>query len=868
MQLAVQGNMRPALMDGAARVKQPPLSTHVDTSTGPVTIFSSPGRRPEAMETTRCKALLFAFLCGFLLLGTGVGPSLAHKARSDYVPGEVLVRFKKEAPKAGCTTAVRALGMEISRHFSRSGIHLVRIGRDDTVPDAIRKLEADPTVLYAEPNYILHATSTLPDDPLFSNLWGLHNTGQSGGTEDADVDAPEAWDVSTGSEYRVVCVIDTGVTYGHEDLAANMWKNQAELEGSPGVDDDGNGYVDDIYGINAITDTGDPMDDHGHGTHCAGTVAAVGNNGTGVTGVNWNARIMACKFLDHTGHGNSANAIKCLEYATAMGAEVTSNSYGGGEFSQAMLDAIEAIGDAGLLFVVAAGNDRTNTDLSPDYPSSYPCENVVSVAATDHDDDLASFSNYGVRTVDVAAPGVDIFSTFPPGAYLNSSCHDSDADGYGYCSGTSMACPHVAGLAALAMETHPAESHLEIKTRILRTADFKAHLENYVLTGARINAHRALTEIVTGPHLYDAHPDYGWPGVEVTLLGDGFGETQGEGAVLFYDGAPATVQSWSEFEIRVLVPEGSEAGPVVVSTDEGTSNSIEFEVYEPYYDQGLLAGRFIGGGQAMGWQEDEACWPYHLPFTFPFFDRDYTWVYVCSNGYLDFTNDFSDYTNTEQELISRVMAAPLWDDLRTDGPGEDIYIHQPAENAVAVRWVARTYDGEHPVDVEAVLYQDGVIEFNYGEGNTGLTPTIGMSKGDGIFYHLSAHNGADTLTLAETERYTPADLVCGDGDGDGYGNPSSPICPQPGEDCDDGNPNVHPGATEDCSNGLDDDCDGDVDRADAECGYSAAANAEASTFGAESYVGSGVVNQLLLVLLPILCACLIRLLRYGARKGI
>jgi hypothetical protein len=581
------------------------------------------------------------------------------------------------------------------------------------------------------------------------------------------------------------------------------------------------------------------MDDHGHGTHCAGTVAAVGNNGIGVTGINWNARIMACKFLDHTGHGDSADAIKCLEYAAAMGAEVTSNSYGGGDFSQGMLDAIEATGDAGLLFVAAAGNDGRNTDLLPTYPASYPCDNLISVAATDHDDVLASFSNYGIHTVDVAAPGVDIFSTFPPGAELNSSCHDSDGDGYGHCSGTSMACPHVAGLVALAMEIHPTESPLEIKTRILRTVDFKEHLNRLMLTGGRINAHRALTETVTGPRLYSVYPDNGWPGTEVTLLGDGFGESQGEGAVLFSDGVPAAVRSWSEFEIRVLVPEGSEAGPVVVTTDEGTSNSMDFEVYEPYYHQGFLAGRFIGGGEAMGWQEDEGCWPYHLPFPFPFFDREYTWVYVCSNGYLDFTNDYSDYTNTELEMISRAMAAPLWDDLRTDGPGEDIYIHQPAENALAVRWVARTYNGDHPVDVEAVLYQDGVIEFNYGEGNTGLTPTIGISKGDGIFYQFSAHNGAVALTLAETERYTPADLVCWDEDGDGYGNPANPdLCSHPDPDCDDdpsddsptctscvcGDVNciacarcIHPGAVEACSDGLDNDCDGLMDTDDPDC---------------------------------------------------
>jgi subtilisin family serine protease len=186
----------------------------------------------------------------------------------------------------------------------------------------------------------------------------LHNDGQSGGTSDADIDAPEAWDISTGSSEVIVAVIDTGVDYNHVDLAANMWSNPGEIPGN-GIDDDGNGYVDDVHGINAINNSGDPMDDHGHGTHCAGTIAAVGNNGQGVVGVNWTAKIMALKFLNSSGVGNDADAIQTIDYILALGINVPvlSNSWGGGAYNQALYDAIEAAKNAGMLFVAAAGNN-------------------------------------------------------------------------------------------------------------------------------------------------------------------------------------------------------------------------------------------------------------------------------------------------------------------------------------------------------------------------------------------------------------------------------------------------------------------------------------------------------------------------------
>ena len=280
--------------------------------------------------------------------------------------------------------------------------------------DLVNAAKNMPGVETAEPNYVYHKTAT-PNDPMMSDLWGLNNTGQTGGTADADIDAPEAWDTTRGSKSVIVGVIDTGVDYLHPDLAPNMWKNMAEANGTPGVDDDGNGFVDDIYGINTITGAGDPMDDEGHGTHVSGTIGAVGHNDLGVVGVNHRVSIAGCKFLDASGSGYTADAIECVNYFNGLkqaghNIVVTNNSWGGGSQSEVLNVAIEAGGDLGIIFAAAAGNSGSS---SPFYPSGGDSEYIVSVAATDHNDELASFSNYGTPHVDLAAPGVSIMSTLP-----------------------------------------------------------------------------------------------------------------------------------------------------------------------------------------------------------------------------------------------------------------------------------------------------------------------------------------------------------------------------------------------------------------------------------------------------------------------
>ncbi|MHC4575736.1 MAG: S8 family serine peptidase [Planctomycetota bacterium] len=270
-------------------------------------------------------------------------------ANTPFVPGELIVRFAPRPNRRNLTNEeknqvlISLGGAAIKRNYKIvPGLTLVKLPSGIKVEKALQAFNKAGAILYAEPNYEVKAVSTFPNDPRFDELWAMHNTGQTGGTTDADIDAPEAWDVITGSRDIVVAVIDTGVDYNHPDLADNMWVNEPELNGTRGVDDDGNGYVDDIYGYDFRNDDGDPMDDHFHGTHCAGTIGADANNGEGVAGVCWKVRIMALKFLSSGGSGSAADAVSCVQYSALMGANLSSNSWGGGGYSQALADAIDA----------------------------------------------------------------------------------------------------------------------------------------------------------------------------------------------------------------------------------------------------------------------------------------------------------------------------------------------------------------------------------------------------------------------------------------------------------------------------------------------------------------------------------------------
>ncbi|MCS6976039.1 MAG: S8 family serine peptidase [Gemmatales bacterium] len=413
---------------------------------------------------------------------------------NEYLSDRILVRFRENVNPQLSVQAVPGASLGARELLTGYNLWTVMLPPGMSVASAIAAYSANPNVLYAEPDYVLHASRS-PNDPRYTDgsLWGLHNYGQSGGTADADIDAPEAWDITVGSNSVVIAVIDTGVDYNHPDLAANMWRNPGEIAGN-GIDDDGNGYVDDVYGYDFFANDGDPMDENNHGTHCAGTIGGVGNNGVGVVGVNWNVRIMALRFLGANGSGSTSGAVASLNYALDMGVKISSNSYGGGGFSQSFSNALDRARNLNHVFVAAAGNNGTQ---GASYPAAYPQDNIIAVAASDRNDNLASFSQWG-NNVDLAAPGVSIWSTVRN-------------NGYASYNGTSMATPHVAGVVGLIRAVDPNLGYQQVVSAILNNVDVKSQLVGKVVTGGRLNAYRAVNSVVppsdtSGPYVTSHSP--------------------------------------------------------------------------------------------------------------------------------------------------------------------------------------------------------------------------------------------------------------------------------------------------------------------------------------------------------------------------
>ena len=360
--------------------------------------------------------------------------------------------------------------------------------------------EMSDLILYAEPNFEISlgepvgtgpakdlarspVAKAAPNDPMFGDQWALSNSGQSGGKEKADIGALKAWLKTQGSEEVVVAVLDSGVDYAHSDLVTNIWFRPDNI---PAYTDDELGTIDDKNGYNADANTGDPMDQNGHGTHCAGIIGAEGNNKKGITGVNWKVEIMPLKFMGRGGFGTTKNAIEAINYAidrkkAGVNVRVINASWGSTMYSKALEDTIRAAGEQGILFVAAAGNNSTDNDKRPHYPSNYNLPNVISVAALDRNDGLASFSNYGAKTVHIAAPGKDILST-----WLNEQYREA--------SGTSMATPQVAGVAALIISSEPKIKVQDLRKRLLQSVDSLDVLDGKIENAGRLNASKALGE--------------------------------------------------------------------------------------------------------------------------------------------------------------------------------------------------------------------------------------------------------------------------------------------------------------------------------------------------------------------------------------
>jgi thermitase len=450
-----------------------------------------------------------------LSLAVLVAP-LAYSANKfiqvETVPGEIIVKLKGD--KARSFLSRKSLyGLEVKELLNLSGGNLAVFNSSQkSLASTIEKLNNDPAVEYAEPNYLYRAIGSKKKtvDPKFQQLWGLINTGNNEpagsrgnsaptGKAGNDINANEAWKITKGDKKIKIAVIDTGVDYNHPDLKNNMWTNNAELNGKPGVDDDGNGYIDDIHGYDVANDDGDPMDGNGHGTHCAGTIAAEHDNNIGIAGVMAKASIVGVKFLTDQGSGSTIDAIKAIDYATKIKVDIMSNSWGGGGSSEALKEAIERAKDSGIIFTAAAGNSGTNNDSQPHYPSNYDVDNVISVAAHNYNNELAYFSCYGSRTVHVAAPGRNILSTTPNNSY----------DVY---SGTSMATPHVTGVIGLYLAEHGATNALVIRKKLMESSVYGKSYGKKIMSKGRVDAYNFISGVVA-PRPYEPKPDE-WESVD------------------------------------------------------------------------------------------------------------------------------------------------------------------------------------------------------------------------------------------------------------------------------------------------------------------------------------------------------------------
>ena len=420
-----------------------------------------------------------------------------HKQSSSYVPNEILVKFKKgvaEKIRANILTKVsgsiseKVLTRTMEHFGDNEGFFVVHTPL--AVMDAISRIKTLREIVYAEPNFIYHHDA-VSNDPYYTNgsLWGMYGD-VTNPINQYGSHAGEAWAAGhTGATSVVVGVIDEGAMFRHIDLKANI-KNPVESNGMPGVDDDGNGFVDDIHGWDFQKNDNSTYDgtQDDHGTHVSGTIGAAGGNSTGVAGVCWKVRIISAKFLGSNG-GTTANAVKAVDYITNLkiinnyNLVATNNSWGGGGYSQALYDAISRANAQNILFIAAAGNGGLdgigdNNDIVDNYPSNYNLPNIIAVAAITSSGGLAWFSNYGATTVDLGAPGVDIYSTLPG---------SNGTSLYGSYNGTSMATPHVTGAAALYASTHPGATAAQIKAAILNSAIPTASLQGKTVTGGRLN---------------------------------------------------------------------------------------------------------------------------------------------------------------------------------------------------------------------------------------------------------------------------------------------------------------------------------------------------------------------------------------------
>src|SRR5579859_7256753 len=682
-----------------------------------------------------------------------------ERPKHEYKAGEILVRFRGGTSEQSKLQAHALVSGRVSMRFaSVENLEKVQLPAGDNVEAALAQYRATPSVLYAEPNYVVQAlqSSTVPNDPFFPQQWNLQNTGQNGGTPGADIHATQAWSITKGNSNVVVAVIDSGVDYTHPDLAGQIWnaptaysvtRTQGDVFACPAGS----------HGFDAVNGTCTPLDDLGHGTHVSGTIGAATNNNVGVSGIAWNVQILACKFLNSQGFGDTSGAITCLDMVKSLkdsGINIvaTNNSWGGGAFSQALNDAISANAQSGILFIAAAGNDFQDTDFTPTYPADYVLPNIISVAASDATDQFAAFSNVGRRTTHLAAPGNQILSTTPNNTYS-------------VFSGTSMATPHVTGVAALLKAQDLNRDWRAIKNLLLAGGDTVAALDS-TITGKRLNAAGSLTcsnrtiqsRLLPVPDTIGAASgtavtlqalsiNCAAPSGPVTVSVSPGGQT----VTLFDDGTNGDQAAGD----GIFSGQWTPSGPGSYTLTFPWGDPVNVEVLSSYNVQSISAAytTIVGTNLNLG---DDTVVQVNSPFPIAYGSGSFTNLFISSNGTISFTEPYGDYINAPIPPVEgppltlpqpTTLVAPWWQDLfPVKGAAQNVYwgvVGSAPNRQLVVEWrdvrgFLCNSDSSATIKFEAVFFEGkSDVQFNYADSafggsctnqDHGAAATIGLQQ--------------------------------------------------------------------------------------------------------------------------------------------